>query len=115
MLCRGCYDELLARWRHQAERAYGMAHRLRRTYGITIVDYGRMFVEQRGRCAICSRVQEERPLVVDHDHATGMVRGLLCANCNSGIGLLQERPDVLTSAIEYLRRQLPQEGEAAVP
>lgn len=102
--CRHCYDSLVALWRHQANRAFQMARRLPSVYGITIEDYGAMFVAQAGRCAICRDPQGERPLVVDHDHATGAVRSLLCSNCNAGIGLLKERSEVLTSAIGYLER-----------
>lgn len=102
--CRECYDALIARWRHQAERAYTMAKRLQSTYGITLEDYGRMFVEQGGTCSICRSPQGDRPLVVDHDHATGAVRALLCSNCNAGIGMLKESPEVLARAIEYVDR-----------
>jgi len=42
-------------------------------------------------------------LVVDHCHSTGKVRGLLCSNCNRGIGMLQERVDILQNAIDYLK------------
>jgi hypothetical protein len=66
-----------------------------------------MGVAQKGCCAICGVHQNERSdgkdLAVDHDHETGEVRGLLCTNCNTGIGQLQEDPEVLLKAIEYLK------------
>jgi hypothetical protein len=81
-------------------------------YGITPADYDQMFEAQHGRCAICGR--EGRPwapkvsmkerkhhLVVDHDHATGRVRALLCWNCNCGLGHFREDPEILAAAIRY--------------
>src|SRR5574341_1516779 len=62
-------------------------------------DYERLLIEQQGRCALC----ETRPLShVDHDHATGTVRGLLCRPCNLGLGLFDDSPVVLARAIQYL-------------
>lgn len=69
-------------------------------YNLTQDDYDRMLAEQQGCCAICRT--EPPMLVVDHDHVTGVVRGLLCRNCNLGIGLLRDDVDVLSSAVQYL-------------
>lgn len=77
--------------------------RLQATYGITLSEYNVMLADQHGVCAICKVPHHpERPLVVDHDHDSGMVRGLLCSECNTGIGLLGDNPDTLESAIAYL-------------
>lgn len=65
-----------------------LAMRLRSKYGITPKDYQLMLKAQGGRCGICQRAQEERRLVVDHCHKTLEVRGLLCDQCNTAIGLL---------------------------
>lgn len=73
--------------------------------GITVSDYDRMFVEQHGVCAICEQPELTRRLSVDHNHATGKVRGLLCHRCNVAIGLFKENVDVLSSAIGYLAAQ----------
>lgn len=74
-------------------------------YGLTIADYERMHQSQGGRCAICKRQQVDLNflLSVDHSHATGTVRKLLCKNCNSILGLARESEEVLLAAIEYLR------------
>ena len=56
--------------------------------------------EQEGRCAICLRQIDD--LVVDHDHTTDAIRGLLCNNCNLAIGHFKEHPDYLLRAIRYL-------------
>jgi hypothetical protein len=75
---------------------------LKRAYGIDLVTYEAMVKEQEGLCAIC----QKEPLVlhVDHDHESNRVRGLLCGSCNRAIGLLQESPETLQHAIEYLKR-----------
>lgn len=65
---------------------------------------------QSNLCAICHLNESEvdkrngqvRWLAVDHDHATGRIRGLLCSHCNKAIGLFQENPEFMKAAIEYL-------------
>ena len=54
-------------------------------------------------CEICG-TQTER-LCLDHDHSTHELRGFLCANCNKGLGMLKEDPEILAQAIEYLSRK----------
>lgn len=82
--------------------------RLRRSYGITHVDYERILKRQAGRCAICRRAtasdRRSKRLGVDHDHATGAVRGLLCGACNIGLGMFGDNVDRLRAAVTYLRR-----------
>lgn len=78
--------------------------RLMAAYGITHDDYLRMYAEQEGRCAICSVPFENLPTRphVDHDHETGRVRGLLCFNCNGGLGQFKDDPTLLVKAADYL-------------
>ena len=75
-------------------------------YGIdlTVEEYDVMFEAQGGRCLGCRRHQSElsRSLAVDHDHDTGAVRGLLCARCNTAIGMTSDSPDTLRSLASYL-------------
>lgn len=70
-------------------------------YGITRDQYEALLDEQNGRCKICGG-NFGYDLRVDHNHGTGEVRGLLCANCNSGIGYLKDDPEIMKSAIQYL-------------
>lgn len=84
--------------RSQLDREY----LLRTKYGMTQNDYDKMFEDQRGRCAICRRPQKSS-LDIDHSHITGRVRGLLCGNCNRGLGLFSDDPDILDAAAQYLR------------
>ena len=70
-------------------------------YDITPDDYNALFVKQEGRCGICKKVKDEN-LCVDHDHETGVVRGLLCTKCNKAIGLLGDSREGVQDALDYL-------------
>lgn len=65
-----------------------------------------MLERQSGRCAICKESETDlgRPLFVDHDHATGKVRGLLCIRCNSGLGCFLDSQKLLSAAKSYLAK-----------
>lgn len=85
-------------------------HRLH-LYGISLAQYDALLLKQSGGCAICGeQCSSGRRLAVDHDHACcpGMktcgkcVRGLLCGQCNQGIGKLRDSPRLLVNAIAYL-------------
>lgn len=67
-------------------RANSRNAHLVRKYGITAADYDRMHKNQKGKCLICDK---KKPLVVDHCHDTGVVRGLLCHFCNRWLGLYE--------------------------
>ena len=71
-------------------------------YGITEEEYNILLEKQRFGCAICGGCGK-RPLAVDHDHATGIIRGLLCDSCNIGLGNFQDSPNLLNLAIQYLK------------
>jgi hypothetical protein len=76
-------------------------------YGIDIEEYTKLLEKQDFKCAICgSRGSDIKSLAVDHDHATGKVRGLLCDSCNLGIGKFKDSTELLTSAINYLKDKL---------
>ena len=74
---------------------------LSRTYGLTVAAYDAMVEGQGGVCACC---RERTPQHVDHDHVTGVVRGVVCFRCNSGIGQFDDRADLMRNAIDYLER-----------
>jgi hypothetical protein len=84
-----------------------LSYDLRRRYGISLRDYQRMEAEQGGRCAICGGLPQggntsTSRLCVDHHHATGRVRGLLCHLCNSAIGYLGESLERMEAAKNYV-------------
>lgn len=76
-------------------------------FGLTLEDYDKMYEAQDGKCKICgtskSRAYNTDRLSVDHDHATGKVRGLLCGHCNKALGLFKDNEESLLAAIKYLR------------
>lgn len=63
--------------------------RFRTRYGITLDEYEAMLAAQGGRCAICGKQAGKRRLSVDHNHATGKVRALLCIGCNVAVGYFE--------------------------
>lgn len=80
--------------------------RLKQKFGINYDQYQIILQEQNGVCAICNEPEPviNRSLSVDHDHETGRIRGLLCSNCNPGIGKFKEKIELLKKAIAYLER-----------
>lgn len=73
-----------------------------RLYGLSRDEYNELLTDQNGACAICGRLSEDRALAVDHDHASGSIRGLLCAPCNTGLGVFRDDQLLLQRAIAYL-------------
>lgn len=65
-------------------------------------EYNMLLQHQGGVCAVCGRKSRER-LVIDHDHSSGRVRGLLCNPCNLGLGLFKDDQKRFLAAVEYLR------------
>lgn len=81
--------------------------RLRELYGIGIEEYNLILERQGGGCAICGLVTKMRGkvvLVVDHDHETGAVRGLLCNPCNLMMGRYDSDPDFVSRLLGYVQR-----------
>jgi Zn finger protein HypA/HybF involved in hydrogenase expression len=71
-------------------------------YGISDEEFQTLLIEQNNCCAICGVSFDLAKINVDHEHGTGKVRGLLCPNCNSGIGKLHDDVKLLLIAVEYL-------------
>lgn len=81
-------------------------------YGMPMGTYQQMVAAQGGRCAICGEIPT-KPLLVDHRHGDGQVRGLLCRTCNLGLGHFKDNPELLTAAIAYLARGLTSQNYKA--
>lgn len=79
---------------------------IKKKYNITKEDLDTLYLDCNGSCSICKLPEKDNPggkaLHIDHDHKTGKVRGLLCNNCNSGIGYLKDNIELLEAAIQYL-------------
>lgn len=89
---------------------------LRRTYGLTTDGYNALLKAQGGVCAICGATESagvSKSLHVDHCHGSKAIRGLLCTNCNRGLGLFKDDPARLRAAAEYLERHLASEPATA--
>lgn len=100
-----CAPGVLAEKDQRDYRRNKRATHLSRTFGLTAEQYEAMVVAQDGHCAQCVRRDlPEKRLAVDHDHKTGRIRGLLCADCNRGIGLFGDDPERLRAAADYLDR-----------
>jgi len=86
------------------------ARLLRRTFNLSLQEYGEILVAQNGVCAICNQPErtkrngKTKALSVDHNHETGKIRGLLCHDCNTAIGKLKEDKMIFLSAIRYLEK-----------
>lgn len=86
---------------------------LKHEYGITLAEYETLFTKQNGVCAICQQPEKAfdkkqnrlRRLAVDHCHTTSKIRGLLCFDCNTGIGKLGDNPQLIERAAEYVRSE----------
>lgn len=113
-LCAPCYGRSRRKQRLVGERRWEREHaekrkaskfnsRLKR-YGLTAEELAKLESSQGGVCALCGRLPEGvfTTLAIDHDHATGEVRGLLCGPCNRGLGMFKDSIPVLTKAIAYL-------------
>lgn len=101
--CKACTSEYQRLWREQ--KGGNLYDRTIR-YGISPQEYEELLDEQLNCCACCGSPDPKRKagFVIDHDHETGFIRGLLCHNCNIGIGLLGDSLSGLQTAVNYLRK-----------
>ena len=104
--CKQCHNEYQ---NTPAKKKVARNRMLLRCYNMTLEDYDQMLDKQKGVCAICGESETRRlhgviaRLSVDHDHKTGKVRGLLCTNCNVGLGYLDNKL-WFSSAKQYLKK-----------
>lgn len=114
-VCRAC-SRASARTRYCPERQaqknrnfrnsnpyYRLEDHLNRAYGIQLDEYQNLVKKQGGVCRIChNKCNVHKRLSVDHDHSTGLVRGLLCNECNAGLGRFKDNPGWLRNAADYI-------------
>mgnify|MGYP000937302100 CR=1 FL=1 len=96
--CKNCEKKYKKKYASENREKFRELKR-RWKYGLQFGSYDKMLESQDYRCAICMEVKQ---LVIDHDHKTGIVRGLLCVSCNSALGKFKDSPLILASAISYL-------------
>lgn len=82
----------------EQNKAFARRHRAKKNYGLSLEDYDLLVTSP---CAICGKKTKRQHL--DHCHAAGHVRGVLCSNCNAGLGMFMDDPTLLQLAIQYLK------------
>ena len=104
--CRPCTGAYYKKYRARLDRTQEARRSRLRRYGITPEQYDEILAFQGDRCAICQTDHPGGPgkysWNVDHCHETGQVRGLLCLQCNAGIGKLRDSPTLVHAALRYL-------------
>lgn len=105
--CKECHNKKM-RDNYSSKRMKD--YDLKKSYGIDLQEYERMFKEQNGCCLICNthiseiNSKHKKNLCVDHCHISGKIRGLLCDSCNRGLGLFKDNILILNNAIKYLSK-----------
>lgn len=111
--CKDLFSPIAPSHMYCSDPCAAIAHdraRMLKSYNLSLEDYNKMVDEHAGNCAICAGQGFELSpgqkllLVIDHCHKTGAVRGLLCHNCNRGLGLFKDNIESLKTAIKYLER-----------
>ena len=101
-ICKDCGNAYRRAWRAanpDKVKAQARKDKLKLKYGLTLEAYKDLLAGQGGHCALCPSTED---LVVDHNHKTGEVRGILCRDCNCALGLLKDSPVLLNKASSYL-------------
>lgn len=119
--CKSCdgargRDPLVIAQRKAYAARHGRGFRLRRMYGVGEEWYNTKAEHQGDLCAICGTTDRPRydQWFIDHNHATGTPRSLLCGNCNGGLGFFQDSPHLLAIAIAYLESHVEQTTAVAI-
>jgi len=100
-VCLGCKRENGAKYRAKNREVLRLKNRVKR-YGIDIEVFEQYWLKQKGMCAICGSSLEGNNFCIDHAHGNGIVRGILCVACNTGIGCLRDSTDIMRNAVRYL-------------
>ena len=102
--CKSCKNEQ-QKVNYASNPDVHRAYLYKQKYGITLEEYDEILADQGGCCLICKRdtPNGQGRFVVDHNHETGEVRGLLCSTCNTGLGNFMDNPDFLLSAYHYIK------------
>ena len=106
--CKSCKKEQTEKYKKTDTYRKRLRKHLWKKQGIEITyeQYLQLFLDQKGSCAICktSVNQFNKGMCVDHCHETGKIRGLLCTDCNRGIGSLKDNLELLKQAVTYLEK-----------
>lgn len=103
--CRKCNKEYMKEYNYNRKNTVAIHASQLKHYGYSIEMYDKMYKKQKGLCAICKQPEtspHQKHLSIDHCHKDLRIRGLLCNNCNRGIGLLGDDPEIVLAAYYYL-------------
>jgi len=102
--CKECRNDDRADWikKNPGKHAIIQRRSKLKKYGLTEADYDTLLEKQGNVCAICDKPSNGKALHIDHNHETGEIRGLLCHNCNRGLGYFQDNWCLLSIAQKYL-------------
>ena len=91
---------------YQRNKVYIRGKFLQKKFGISLIEYNKLLDLQNFCCAICGDgiIKNKKALAVDHDHKSGKTRGLLCMNCNLGIGKVNDSIEEILKLIDYMKR-----------
>ncbi len=98
------HSQTMQRYRDR-NKSIEQNERLSRKYDITLYEYNELLKKQKGVCAICKQPPSDRRLCVDHNHNTGVIRGLLCVECNNGLSKFKDDSEILKTATKYLETE----------
>ena len=101
------YQRKYAQSHKEEIKKYKRKNKLKKKYGLSITEFDNMLLAQDNKCLICGQsldLQNTKNVHVDHNHKTGIVRGILCSNCNKALGFFRDNPEYLRNAIKYLER-----------
>ena len=104
--CKNCKNQQQKKRYSKAPEVH-RAYLYKKKYGVTLQEYDELLAEQNGCCKICGTdtPNGQGRFVIDHNHVTGEVRGLLCSTCNTGLGNFYDNPDHLIKAAHYLKTE----------
>ena len=109
-ICKQCANKKTKEWRlaQSPERIKHLYYM--RKYGLSFEEFSARWQSQQGKCKICERIMNSQAgtgdsVCVDHCHTTGKVRGLLCNECNRGLGYFRDNPSSIIKAALYLAEQ----------
>lgn len=116
--CKPCALKAHRTWSKKNPGKFGLSAWnawLKKIYGIDKNDYQFLLDKQSGVCAICLQPDSTKRLSVDHCHSSRMIRGLLCGNCNNGLGRFKDNPQLLLNALKYLKDPMNFQGRYGIP
>jgi hypothetical protein len=113
--CKPCKNSIITRWKKDNPKKHKIHQKrtvLKRKYNLSIDQFKNMVIAQNNSCAICNiKFKNERSTHVDHCHKTGVIRSLLCGQCNVLLGMAKESINILKSAQKYLEKYNSKDGQ----